>query len=158
VKGEKMELVELLDKIDETAPRSCEMCLYMATHEKCDGCLFPNNSDGTFPYTNYIPGNWLRRLDEFEKAGELNIVIGGQGEAEVNVKWTPKETTQHLHRVAEQCGYSCGNLIHKENGLTTLDIYTTEGLNVLTWDKDNKLLHIFSGTSKNSLKISWPLI
>ena len=58
------------------------------------------------------PGAILWDMDGFlsymrglEHCGEINIVIGGSGEAEVNTKWTPEETYSRLCHVSEECGY-----------------------------------------------------
>lgn len=85
--------------------KSCQTCLYALTHEKCDGCLGPV---GTTPYLyqNWLAGDGVARQDELQRTGERSIVIGGQGEAEVNVKTPPGDVFKNLCRVAEQCGYS----------------------------------------------------
>ncbi len=84
--------------------KSCETCLYALTHEKCPGCL----GNQPFQYLNWSAANLgeqLKRLRELQRSGERNIVIGGQGEAEVNAEWTPKESYEKLFHVAEACGY-----------------------------------------------------
>lgn len=126
--------------------KSCETCLYMATHEKCDNCLtLPGDYDNynaangwkspEYRYLNYQEGNWMKRVMQFELEGKRNIVIGGQGEAEVNTKWTPEQTSKHLHYVAGECGYFCQNLRYvdadKKKGLK---ISTHEGIWALCWD------------------------
>ena len=178
-----MEFVELLDKIDATAPKACETCLYMATHEKCDDCLHTEADnvvrrtnmrrsielrkanryadadaikDPPYRYANHVPGNWLRRMQEWEREGKRNIVIGGQGEAEVNTKWTPSETSASLHRVSEQCGYVTGSL-HKSDDRTRLSIYTTEGHFELRWTLDGTLEAIDRLTEDGATRVqSWP--
>ena len=147
-----MELVEFLDKIDAKAPKCCKTCRHMATHKGCGDigkpnyCLETIKEDGLrseFNYRNWEPGNWLRDLQEAEKSGERNIVIGDSGEAEINTKWTPKETAKSLHRVAEQCGYSVNNLRHsKEHNKTVIDIYTDCAHKIIWYHEpgaDNKL-------------------
>lgn len=90
--------------------KSCETCLYRATHEKCDGCLHPAgwpDSQG-FAYDHWVAGNLgeaFERQHAMEVAGERNIVIGGEGEAEVNAKWTVKQAHKHLYEVSCACGY-----------------------------------------------------
>ena len=134
----------------QTENKSCETCLYMATHEKCDGCLhtkedyelFRNGSEWPpFRYLNYKDGNWLGRSMLYELTGKQNIVIGGTGEAEVNTKQKPFEVSKHLHYVAEQCGYIVGTL-HKsrisEVDILSLKISTSEGNFRLIWH-DNQL-------------------
>lgn len=157
-----MELIELLDKIDETAPRTCQTCLYMATHEHCKGCLGPADVK-EFLYTNWKPGNWLKRMNDFERTGKRNIVIGGQGEAEVNVKQTPAEASKNLHQVAKCCGYTVDSLrcTASYTGLQ-LDIWTSAGWFRLYWDttdknEPGKLHHIdrLNGNNKPARQ-SWP--
>jgi hypothetical protein len=110
-----MTLLELLDKIDETAPKSCKTCRHMATHARCTGCLedVPESNERCtrFFYHHWEPGNWLRELHAAELAGTKNIVLGGSGEAEVNANHPPQATSSHLNYVAEQCGYVYGSLV-----------------------------------------------
>ncbi len=122
--------------------KECRTCLYMATHEKCNGCLetpkdFVYKGDGKFPpytYHHYKEGNWMDRVIQAEIDGKQNIVIGGQGEAEVNTKWTPQKTSDHLHYVSEQCGYVTGHLhFNKDDTKIGLKIYTSEGQFRLVW-------------------------
>ena len=129
----------------KTKTKSCDTCLYMATHEKCHECLTSkedykdfNEAGGwkrpDYHYYNYEAGNWMERIIRFEIEGKRNIVIGGQGEAEVNTKWTPQETSKHLHYVSEQCGYMTGTLHHFDNDTKIgLTIYTTESQFRLVW-------------------------
>lgn len=137
-----MELVELLDKIDETAPVTCETCRHMASHAKCRGCLDRTKPDEPYPYRNHEPGNWLRELQAAERAGHRNIVIGGQGEADFCALSTPEEVSKHLHYVAEDCGYFCYNL-RRDSGCAKLKIITSEGCFLVTWDKSDTLEAIF---------------
>lgn len=138
---------------ENTAIVGCLTCLYMATHEKCDGCLSTEEDDKAmrdayktlkvddkkpvipFRYLHYKEGNWMERVTQREIDGTRNIVIGGQGEAEVNTKWTPQETSEHLHDVSEQCGYFTGSL-HSQRDDTeiALTISTTEGQYKLVWE------------------------
>ena len=143
---------------ETTATRTCGTCLYMATHCHCDGCLSTPEDYAEyharrkagerdvkmppFRYLNWREGNWIARLIYFEREGRRNIVIGGQGEAEVNVKWTPEQTSKHLHYVAGECGYLCGNL-RKRADSVLLRISTHEGLFELEW-KAGRLEHIWS--------------
>jgi len=87
-----------------------------------------------FRYLHYQEGNWMDRVIQAEIDGTRNIVIGGQGEAEVNTQWTPEKTTKHLHYVAEQCGYMCGRLAYsKTRSRITLTIWTHEGQFRIIW-------------------------
>jgi len=138
----------------------CQTCLYMATHEKCTGCIeqpigFVYKGDGKFPpftYHHYQEGNWMDRIIQAQIDGTHNIVIGGQGEAEVNTKWGPELTTKTLDYVSEQCGYVTGRLHSHSDATQHLTIYTTESLFELVWDKDGHLLTI---TDKNNPDNGW---
>jgi hypothetical protein len=120
----------------KTLEKSCQTCLYAATHEPvCNSCL--GNDVSNFQYKNYKEGNWMARVEQFELAGKKNIVIGGQGEAEVNTQWTPEKTSKHLHYVAESCGYMCERLRSLAGGkYKSLKIYTQEGYFSLNWEND----------------------
>lgn len=147
-----MELVELLDKIDETAPKSCQTCKFMSScNELCNGCLSPADEDGNYPYNNWTPGNWLREIQAAEEQGRRAIVIGGQGEADFYATNSPKSVAKHLHYVAEQCGYVCSYLRHSGNE-TRLQISTHEGEFEIVW-VDNKLKEIIDLADGS---ISWP--
>ena len=92
----------------ETAPnipRSCETCLYMRVHDKCDNCL---GNGPQYKYRNWQTatfGEALALEHERQVSGARNIVISGSGEAEVNAKWAVKEAYEHLVHVSEACGY-----------------------------------------------------
>jgi hypothetical protein len=103
-----------------TEKNTCMNCLYCGTHEKCDASIKENIPDclgsrkeqeansGEYLYKNHVPATdkeIFDRVHQFEKEGKRNIVIGGQGEAEVNVNNTPEETLEQLCNVAECCGY-----------------------------------------------------
>jgi len=86
-------------------PRSCETCLYMRVHDKCDNCL---GNGPQYEYRNWQAatfGEALALEHERQVSGARNIVISGSGEAEVNAKWTVKEAYEHLVHVSEACGY-----------------------------------------------------
>jgi len=134
----------------ETLKKSCDTCLYMATHENCDGCLdipeaeqkpYKPGEWPEYPYTNYVEGNWMKRVMQFELDGRHSIVIGGQGEAEVNTKRTPQETLNNLRNVAEQCGYMVSGLeqiMDFEDNCCGwfLGIATSNGIFRLIWDNN----------------------
>lgn len=86
--------------MEQTKQKDCVTCLYLATYEKCNNCL-GNGSE----YLNYEEGDGVARIKEWERTGKASIIIGGQGEAEVNVKDTPEEALKNLQNVADQCGY-----------------------------------------------------
>jgi len=90
--------------------KSCDTCLYVATyvatHDQCKDCLGSvEETRNGYLYKNWKEGDGIARIRQWEKEGKRNIVIGGMGEAEVNVKWTPEETLKRLYDVSEQCGY-----------------------------------------------------
>ena len=80
----------------------------------------------------------MDRVIQAEIEGKQNIVIGGQGEAEVNTQWTPRYTSRHLYSVAEQCGYMTNGLqVSKDDMTVSLDIYTDEGEFKIVWKRIN---------------------
>lgn len=116
--------------------KSCETCLYRATHEKCNGCLTAPAGE-PYPYRNWVEstlGEALERIHAMEVSGERNIVIGGSGEAEVNAKWTAREAYEHLCHVSECCGYYTAPPIH-EGDETRIEISGGDwcGSRVLVW-------------------------
>lgn len=127
-----MQLIELLDKIDETAPRSCQTCRHMATHSACHGCLDGTPRGEPFPYRNWEPGNWLRDLHAAEVSGTRNIVIGGQGEADFCATAPVPHVVRHLHYVAGECGYFVEPL-QRRGEQQTIAISTHEGRYVIHW-------------------------
>jgi hypothetical protein len=127
-----MNLLELLDHIDASAPRGCQTCRHMATHLRCDGCLNDVPRGEPFPYRNWEPGNWLRELHAAEIEGTCNIVIGGQGEADFCAIACPESVAKHLHHVARQCGYLCGALVRRDKD-EKLTIVTNEGEYSIHW-------------------------
>lgn len=94
-------------------------CLDLFTHEGCVGCLDidPKDADkyrlGQYPYRNFKAGDAYRHRLEAERRGERNIVIGGQGEHEINALWTINEAYKHLSHVSEECG----GLTSKDSGI-----------------------------------------
>lgn len=139
-----MTLLELLDQIDQTAPRSCQTCRHSGTHSRCDGCLNGTPRGEPFPYRNWEPGNWLRELHEAEVRGTKNIVIGGAGEADFCAIAPVESVAKHLHYVAGECGYLCGKL--NSNGDShSLTICTHEGRYTIHWN-NRKLVRISNET------------
>ena len=123
----------------ETMEKTCRTCLYAATHERCDGCLSTPDDWERYRktgkleparYLHYKEGNWLKRVMMAERDGRRNIVIGGQGEAEVNAKDGPDEAARRLRHVAEQCGY----LVTRESA-TAITVSTHDEFR-LTWDSE----------------------
>lgn len=70
----------------------------LGTREEVDA------NEGRYLYRHYKRGNSLKKLLEKQRSGEMNIVIGGQGEHEVNVLWSIKEAYRNLAKVCEICG------------------------------------------------------
>lgn len=149
-----MLLLELLDQIDATSPRSCHTCRHSGTHSACDGCLTGTPSGEPFPYRNWEPGNWLRELHAAEVRGSRNIVIGGQGEADFCAIACPESVAKHLHYVAGECGYLCGRLVRRGNA-QRLSIITSEGSYVLCWI-DGKLDRITTESGRECWRADNP--
>jgi len=143
-----------------TEPICCETCRHMATRAKCDDCGHGPEDDilhDPFRYLNHEPGNWRMDLARQHISGEESLVIGWQGEAEVNVNDTPDEAYKELCRVSEQCGYMTSRPARRGK-MITIDIYTTEGLFRLKWT-DGKLSHIVRMNPHENTEhsVSWSL-
>lgn len=154
--------------------RSCNTCLYRATHEACDGCLSPPGWKGvptvvgestigdkkepivqdSFAYANWKPGSLgeaMERDHQLEVAGARNIVIGGSGEAEVNAKWTIKEATKQLHYVSECCGYyTRGPFFEGEKAWLSIVGSWPGGERILVWESG-----VFSYIQKENGVRTW---
>ncbi len=108
---------------------TCRECLYVLTHDNCEGCLDPSGFGGPFQYQNFKQGDGIARLLEFQRAGKVNIVIGGEGEHEVNALWSMDQAYKHLANTCEHCG----GLVIKD-GLTQLLLMKPYGPSfVLEW-------------------------
>ena len=108
--------------------KQCSTCVYGAT------CGQPTRErDDCLPeYKHYVEGDPRDRLLELQRSGEINIVIGGEGEHEVNAKWSIEEAYKHLAHVCEECG---GLVVH--DGLTQLRLMKSYGPSfVLEWMHD----------------------
>lgn len=130
--------------------KTCSICLYAATHEPCPDCLnTPEDyavyrAGGKMPPMRYLkwePGNARARLQEQQRSGARSIVIGWQGEAEVNVNDTPHAARAHLVDVAEQCGYMIDLLTDRGDGLPRLRCYLSHGVYDLVWAVDVNAPH-----------------
>lgn len=89
--------------------KQCSTCVYGLT---CTGSL----RRSCLPdYKHWVEGDPRVRLLELQRSGEINIVIGGEGEHEVNANWNMTEAYKHL---ADTCE-ACGGLVVKD-GLTQL--------------------------------------
>jgi len=146
----------MAEKETEFEAGTCQTCLYMATHEKCDGCL--GNHGLPYDYAYYERGDWWARVRQFECDGRRNIVIGGQGEAEVNVNWTTPEALKSLHHVACECGYLVslrGNPLL--DARVEIRVCTTEGHFRINYD-GGKMVNIERHNEKaDTWRECWPL-
>jgi len=68
-----------------------------------EDCL-ENNAEGKYSYKHYVEGDPRLRYNELRNSGAINIVIGGEGEHELNVKWDIHEAYKKLAHVCENCG------------------------------------------------------
>ncbi|MBW2992753.1 hypothetical protein KY345_06060 [Candidatus Woesearchaeota archaeon] len=172
-----------MDTKEKTKEKSCMNCLYLATHEKCDGCLSTEEDyrvirgnmnansemhlagvygkekiDPPYRYLNWIEGDGLERGYQFEKEGRMNIVVGGMGEAEVNTLWPPEKTIEILIDVAEQCGY----LVNKNNWddkEKQIEVYNNDGHFRVIYFPDTsskfRLSRIEKITRNNNVIVIW---
>ncbi len=89
---------------------------------RCDECL------GEL-YKHWVEGDPRVRLLELQRSGEINIVIGAEGEHEVNANWTIHEAYAHLANVCNECG----GLVTREGSLQLLLGKTYGPSFVLEW-------------------------
>jgi len=104
---------------------TCVKCVYGAT------CGRPTRErDDCLPtYKHYVEGDPRLRLLKLQRSGEIDIVIGGEGEHCVNANWTVDEAYEHLANVCEDCG---GLVLH--DGFTTLVLMKPYGPTyILDW-------------------------
>jgi len=105
---------------------SCIQCVYGLT------CSQPSRDredcrDNDFKHFQY--GNPSIRLLKLQRSGEINIVIGGEGEHEVNANWSIEKAYEHLAATCEACG---GLVVH--DGATQLVLMKTYGPSfVIEW-------------------------
>lgn len=148
-----------LGKAMTNTPRDCMTCLYIATHEKCDGCLNTSadyekyRTCGVMPpnrYQNWVesdPLTQMKRFHEMQVSGARNIVLGS-GEAEVNANDTPQKTSENLHYVAEECGYGVDNLTHdRGDGKRSLTVWKDFGPFRIEWEH-GRLVRILRGENQ----------
>ena len=94
---------------------SCTSCIYLLNHPRgkgkvcpCDGCLGSNEeisaNGGKYLYRHYEKGDGVKARLEAERRGEANIVIGHEGEHEVNASWSLEDAYQHLAQTCENVG------------------------------------------------------
>lgn len=111
----------------ETITKDCRTCKYGYTCSRPDrearaDCSRDNN------YEHYEHGDPNERLLKLQRDGTINIVIGGQGEHEVNANWSIDKAYKELARTSEYCG----GLTTKESGIT-LHVAKSDGLWQLEW-------------------------
>jgi hypothetical protein len=74
----------------------------------CDGCLGTNEeiaaNGGKYLYRHYEKGDGMKACIEAERRGDVNIVIGREGEHEVNTKWSLEEAYKQLAKRCEDVG------------------------------------------------------
>lgn len=89
-----MEVVNIPD-------RDCKGCkyLYVCRYDRSHECL-----DREPRFSLFEEGNPDEYRKELEKSGEVNIVIGREGEHEINAKWSIEEAYDKLAYVCECCG------------------------------------------------------
>lgn len=83
--------------------KSCVTCVFGLT------CTHPDpekrsDCQADLKYSHYVEGDPRIRLLELQRSGEINIVIGGEGEHEVNANWGHAKAYEHLFKTCEACG------------------------------------------------------
>ena len=76
------------------------------------GDCLKDNDEGKFSYKHYVEGDPNTRYNELRNSGAINIVIGGEGEHEVNANWSISEAYKKLADICE----NVGGVVTKENG------------------------------------------
>jgi len=92
----------------------------------------------------------VAELIRAQRTGEKNIVLGGEGEHEVNVSWTIDEAQAALSKVCEDCGGLCW----RENP-TTIIVDKPYGAAFLIVYEDGKLRRIFKGIHRSLPPVHW---
>lgn len=103
---------------------SCEHVLYQDPRDVCKKCQAMKNGQPN----NYKKGDPFKARLDAERKGLINIVIGGEGEFEVNAKWGIHEAYVRLAQTAE----NCGGLITKA-GQNLIEAALPHGLFELEW-------------------------
>lgn len=107
---------------------NCNTCINaLADRSRCPECLGKGqeirNPDGTttyhWDYKYYNKGDPISELIRQQRNGERNIVLGGEGEHEVNVNWTIEEATKKLSDTCE----AVGGLSWREGDAIIVDTY-----------------------------------
>lgn len=134
--------------------KGCYTCLYMASHEKCAGCLVDNiDNNGVifgynYQYLNYVAGDGMAEGEKAEQEGRRNIWI--DGELDFNIKTAPEQVLADFQNAAEQCGYLVFR--NTQNNPVGFEIYcyTHDTANLLRYTDDNvKLFRLKKIKSEN---------
>lgn len=130
--------------------KSCKTCVNtLANRNACEGCLTVSKG-ASFAYRNYEEGDPRALLLEMQRSGRRNIVLGGEGEHEVNVKWAIDTAYRSLSHVCEMCGGLCW----KENPTTLIVDKTYGGAFTLEYE-DLKLARIYKETRQLPKRLWW---
>ena len=82
---------------------SCTTCIHLLNHPRDEGKVCPCDGCGE-KHEHYLFGDPIKARLEAERRGEVNIVIGHEGEHEVNAKWIIEEAYQNLAKRCEDVG------------------------------------------------------
>lgn len=136
---------------------NCNTCNNaLADRSMCPECLGKGreirNPDGTityqWDYKYYNKGNPIAELIRLQRSGEKNIVLGGEGEHEVNMNWTISEATARLSATCE----AVGGLSWREG--QTIIVDTDHGAFHLVYEEE-KLRKIFKRLRRDLPLIHW---
>ena len=118
-------------ELPEGCPMHCCNCRYVGDKDECPyqkpsclrcvygyTCSFPDREErgdclDEWKYKHFKYGEPMIRLRELQWSGAINIVLGGEGEHEVNARWSIDDAYGKLSHVCEQCGGLCWK--EKEN-------------------------------------------
>lgn len=116
--------------------KNCYTCKHYADHQngECEGCL---GDTEPYEYNNYERGSWIDKILASERSGKRNIVLGHEGEHEVNVKWDIDKTYKKLSHTSECCG---GVTTRKNNSIFVYKCYGPAYR--LVYNSKGKLSHI----------------
>ena len=119
---------------------TCEHLLYHGKDQCLINCLgtvdevFDNN--GHYLYKNYKRGDAAKKRRDAERGGVTRIVIGGQGEHEVNALWPIDKAYKVLSNTCENIGGMIGRdgcvlTLARDDGLYELE-YSAETSDIMT--------------------------
>jgi len=136
--------------------KSCKTCVNgLANRNACEHCLTVSKG-ASFDYRNYEEGDPRALLLEMQRSGRRNIVLGGEGEHEVNATWAIDTAYRTLSHVCEMCGGLCW----KENPTTLIVDKPYGGAFTLEYERipvlaDLKLVRIYKETKQQPKKLWW---